>query len=200
MTKEDGDPAFDRAVRALDSQEPGITVGSCILANPEVAEAVSEAINFGRGERQLLHAWCVMPNHVHIVASLMGGVSLPQYTHSIKSYTAHKINAMLSTTGTVWERESFDHVIRTAEQFAWFCEYTEQNPVKSGQCATASDWLYGSAHPSRTVDPLTGWIDPRKTPFARIRSRGELPHLEKCAATYFLTFRLRDAVRPKPGS
>src|SRR4051812_36263475 len=46
-------------------------------------------------------------------------------------------------------------------------------------------------------------IDPRKTPFVPMRSRGELPHLYKPGGTYFVTFRLADAVmhtRPRPRS
>ncbi len=38
------------------------------------------------------------------------------------------------------------------------------------------------------------FIDPRKVPFVRIARRGELPHLYKPCCTYFVTFRLLDAV------
>lgn len=38
------------------------------------------------------------------------------------------------------------------------------------------------------------FVDPRTTPFAPLRSRGELPHLYKSGGTYFVTFRLIDAV------
>jgi REP element-mobilizing transposase RayT len=37
-------------------------------------------------------------------------------------------------------------------------------------------------------------INPRSSPFARLKSRGELPHLYKPGGIYFVTFRLFDAV------
>src|SRR5215210_675422 len=40
------------------------------------------------------------------------------------------------------------------------------------------------------------FVDPRKTPFVPVRSRGELPHLHKPGGVYFVTFRLADAVLP----
>lgn len=45
--------------------------------------------------------------------------------------------------------------------------------------------------------PEFSFIDPRDTPFVEPKSRGLLPHLYKECGTYFVTFRLRDAVVPK---
>ena len=46
-------------------------------------------------------------------------------------------------------------------------------------------------------DPLIPrFVDPGRQPRSRIRSRGDLPHLYKSGATYFITFRLADAVAP----
>lgn len=53
-----------------------------------------------------------------------------QLLHSIKSYTAHAINAMLGTQGTVWQRESYDHIVRDLEQR--FQDYIHANPSKAG--------------------------------------------------------------------
>ena len=69
--------------------------------------------------------------------------------------------------------------------------------MNAGLCNGPEEWLFSSAHPSRTVDVLDSWTDLRKSAFAQIRSRGELPHLYKDAVTYFVTFRLLDAVRLK---
>jgi hypothetical protein len=39
--------------------------GDCHLRNPQCAEIVQNALFYFAGERYDLHAWCVMPNHVH---------------------------------------------------------------------------------------------------------------------------------------
>jgi hypothetical protein len=48
-----------------------------------------------------------------------------------------------------------------------------------------------------TAAPQRDFVDPRTTPFQEPKSRGELPHLYKEGGTYFVTFRLRDAVEPR---
>src|ERR1051325_8192423 len=40
------------------------------------------------------------------------------------------------------------------------------------------------------------FVDPRTTPFVPLHDRGELPHLYKPGGTYFVTFRLADAITP----
>jgi REP element-mobilizing transposase RayT len=90
-------------------------------------------------------AWCVMPNHVHAVFTVLPTKCPSDVLHSWKSYSAHAINRRLRRRGTLWERESFDHVIRSIEHFAAFVNYVEQNPVAAGLCAAAADWPYSSA-------------------------------------------------------
>jgi hypothetical protein len=46
------------------------------------------------------------------------------------------------------------------------------------------------------VEKIVEFVDPRKTPFVRPKSRGELPHLYKPGACYFVSYRLADALRP----
>ena len=185
----------DKVISALIERESRICQGSGMLLKPEIARIVADSICYGRGERHLLHAWCVVSNHVHMVTTPCPPYTLLKLMQSIKGYSAHSINKLSGTTGTIWERESFDHMIRSVDQFDAFCRYVEQNPVTAGLCARPEEWRYSSAFKDGERDVLSDWTDQRKTPFVPIRSRGELPHLEKDGATYFVTFRLYDAVR-----
>lgn len=169
--------------------------GSGILGRPDVAQIVEDAIRFKRGERHLLHAWCILLNHVHFVTTPLPPFELSEIMHSIKSFSSLEINRLLSRSGPLWERESFDHMIRSVEHFEEICSYVEQNPVKAGLCAQPEEWQFSSASPGKEIDLLEHWIDQRKTPFAPLTSRGELPHLYKDGATYFVTFRLLDAIK-----
>jgi hypothetical protein len=47
-------------------------------------------------------------------------------------------------------------------------------------------------------DPAMEFVDPRQTPFAPLKSRGELPHLYKPSACYFVSYRLADALGIRP--
>lgn len=179
----------------LDQRNARLTRGSGVLARPEVAQIVEDAICFKRGERHLLHAWCILLNHVHLVTTLLPPQELSELMHSIKSFSSLEINKLLSRNGPLWERESFDHMIRSPDQFGAICSYVEQNPVTAGLCAKPEEWQFSSASAGKETDSLEVWIDQRKTPFVPLASRGELPHLFKDGATYFVTFRLLDAVK-----
>ena len=119
--------------------------GECLLARPELAEIVENALLHFDGTRYRLHAWCIMPNHVHVLATPLHGFSLSSIVHSWKSFTAKAINAALGRSGPVWFEEYFDRAIRNAEHFAAAQAYIEANPVKAGLCAAPEDWPFSSA-------------------------------------------------------
>jgi REP element-mobilizing transposase RayT len=174
--------------------EPDLSLGSCALWRPDAAMLVQNALLFFEGQRYNLSAWCVMPNHVHVVVTPKGQLSLASILHSWKSFTANEINKVLGQHGPLWERESLDHLIRSIGDWERCVEYTEQNAVAASLCDVPEHWPYCSRGAGFRAAPEIQFTDPRKTPFALIRSRGELPHLYKEGGTYFVTFRLRDAL------
>jgi len=67
-----------------------------------------------------LHAFVVMPDHVHLLLALLRNADgwpfpLVEILQCFKGATAHRINKLLHTSGPVWEEESFDHVLRSDE-------------------------------------------------------------------------------------
>jgi REP element-mobilizing transposase RayT len=125
--------------------DPPLTLGRCWLGRPDVAKLVQDAILCFEGVRYRLIAWCLMPNHVHAVLVPLGGHALDSILHSWKSFTAKQANKLLGRDGAFWERESFDHLIRSAAGLGRFGSYTEENPVVGGLCNRPEDWPYSSA-------------------------------------------------------
>ncbi len=72
-----------------------------------------------------------MPNHVHALLTPMDGFELEDILHSIKSYTANKINQVLNQRGHFWQRESYDHIVRDTEQLQAYQDYIAANPSKA---------------------------------------------------------------------
>jgi REP element-mobilizing transposase RayT len=99
--------------------------GSCLLRDH--AETVANALRFFDRLRYELHAWCVMPNHVHVLFYLERGRDLDRVLHSWKSFTAHVIGK-----GVIWQREYFDRVVRSPAQFNETRSYIQANPAKAG--------------------------------------------------------------------
>ena len=92
-----------------------------------------------------LLAWCVMPDHVHVLVTPLHDWSLERILHSWKSFTANEVNRMLHRKGTFWQPESFDHLVRSNEAFESFVAYIEANPVAAGLCSDPSAWQFSSA-------------------------------------------------------
>ena len=119
--------------------------GECHLGRTDVAAIVENALLHFADTRYQLHAWVVMPNHVHALFQPKEGWSLSTIMHSWKSFTAHQANRLLRRTGQFWEPDYFDRFIRDEEHFNRVVEYIENNPVKAGLCVKPTDWLFGSA-------------------------------------------------------
>jgi REP element-mobilizing transposase RayT len=121
--------------------------GACWLSKPEVAELVAGAVKFFVGQRYDLHAWVVMPNHVHVVVWPHPGHTLSEILHSWKSYTSKEANKLLHRDGpNFWQAESFDHWVRDDAERARLVSYVENNPVKARLCPRPEDWKGSSAH------------------------------------------------------
>jgi acetylornithine/succinyldiaminopimelate/putrescine aminotransferase/REP element-mobilizing transposase RayT len=105
--------------------------GNCWLRDDRIAEAVQDALFSFAGQRYDLFAWCIMPNHVHVIIQPQPGFPLPRILHSWKSFTANKANRILNRTGEFWQAESYDHLIRDQADFKNQIEYVETNPTKA---------------------------------------------------------------------
>ncbi|MEQ1821697.1 MAG: transposase [Fimbriimonadaceae bacterium] len=106
--------------------------GSCMLREPAVAETVISAWKHFNGEKYHIHAHCVMPNHVHVVVEPLGDNSLSSILHSWKSYTSNEINKLTGNSGTLWQSESYDRIIRSEAEYSKQVEYVLSNPTRAG--------------------------------------------------------------------
>jgi REP element-mobilizing transposase RayT len=123
--------------------------GSCALRNPVVAEEVANAVRYFDHKRYSLFAWCVMPNHVHIVSRIFPGQSLASVVHSWKSYRAKVANRILGSRGEFWQREYYDHLLRSEEEFERAIRYIGGNPEKAG--LRDWRWLWVCGRDARTT-------------------------------------------------
>ena len=128
--------------------------GSCVLREPELAELVQDAFIRFHGVRYTLHAWCVMPNHVHVLFQPVEGWSMSKIISTWKSFTGRRISEWKKRAGLepggpggpgVWQREYFDRYIRDAGHYANTVDYIQENPMKAGLVERAEEWRYSSA-------------------------------------------------------
>ncbi len=121
-------------------------VGQCFMRDDRVAQIVKDTLFYYDGKKYKIIAWCIMPNHVHILIEVFNGFSLSEIIHSWKSFSAHQINKLLNRTGQVWMMEYFDRYIRDYEHFDKVVNYIHNNPVKAGLVKNPAEYRWSSAY------------------------------------------------------
>jgi REP element-mobilizing transposase RayT len=139
-------------------------LGECRLREPTTARLAESALLHFHDARYELRAWCVMPNHVHVLVQIWR-FPLWKIVRSWKRFIATNADAperrpparldQSSDTNSPgrrpalqplrWQREYWDTFMRDESQERTAIRYIENNPVKSLLCRTADQWEFGSA-------------------------------------------------------
>lgn len=106
--------------------------GSATLTDPRIAGAMTAALRFWAGKRYRLLAWCIMPNHVHVVIRLFPGYELGAIVKGWKHHGSKAANHALGRSGKLWQREYYDHLIRDGDELKRAIQYVIENPAKAG--------------------------------------------------------------------
>jgi putative DNA methylase len=117
------------------------------LCEPQFAQIIIQTLKFYRNTAYELHAYCLMPNHLHLLIKPLQG-SAGKYhktsdiVRNIKSFSAKEMNKLLGREGAIWQHEYYDRFIRNPADYNRTVEYYLNNPVKAGLVAKAGDWQY----------------------------------------------------------
>jgi REP element-mobilizing transposase RayT len=117
--------------------------GACHLRNPAIADELAATLTYLDEKRYRLFAWCVMPNHVHVVVRLFPGQTLATVVHSWKSFSAKHANRALGLKGAFWQREYYDHLLRSEAELE-----RAMNPVKAKLRDWKWVWVWGRDAPT----------------------------------------------------
>ena len=139
--------------------------GLCVLRDDEVARMVQDSFLHFDGIRYRLHAWVVMPNHIHVLFQPMDGWSMSQIVASWKKFTARQVNEILKKEKAtresgdpganreigapgnkpLWHREYWDRYIRNEKHYRQTVDYIHGNPVAAGLVNRPEGWKWSSA-------------------------------------------------------
>lgn len=119
-------------------------LGMCPLRNPRITEMVQDNLWHRDGINYRLHAWVIMPNHIHVLLEVWQ-IPMGKILRCWKSYTAKASNHLLGQKGTFWAADYFDRYIRDEDHYARVVHYIENNPVKAGLVKTPEEWAWSSA-------------------------------------------------------
>jgi REP element-mobilizing transposase RayT len=99
---------------------------------------------------QFHESWCwvdvvvVMPDHVHVQFTPYDHSTAKEVMWRFKGRSSREINLLLGRVGRFWQRESFDHILRSDEDRFKKAEYIANNPVRAGLVSRREDypWLW----------------------------------------------------------
>ncbi|MGB7291862.1 MAG: transposase, partial [Thermodesulfobacteriota bacterium] len=89
-------------------------------------------------------AYCLMTNHVHLVAVPLKGESLHRVLRPLHMRYAQRINRERGWNGHLWQGRFFSTPLD--ESYTWTAvRYVERNPVRAGIVRSAQDYKWSSA-------------------------------------------------------
>jgi len=118
--------------------------GECWLRGRDVAELVEKVLLEADGREYRMQAWVVMPNHVHLVVGVWN-MPLAKLVGGWKGKSARLANELLRRSGSFWQVDYFDTLIRDEAHLKRVIRYAEQNPVKAHLVKEAREWPWSSA-------------------------------------------------------
>ena len=102
------------------------------LQSNRMAELFCETMFRYRADKKfLLHAFVVMPNHIHLLLTVPEGLTLERVVQLIKGGFSHKANQLTKSTGPLWQKSFVDRRVRDIIEFERYREYIHQNPVRA---------------------------------------------------------------------
>jgi type I restriction enzyme R subunit len=119
---------FNRQVQAC--LDRGL--GECWLKEPECIEAMREQLFKADRQHHHLGDFVIMPNHVHLLTTPISGHELEMILKAIKGKAAIDCNKAVEHSGTFWQPESYDHIVRDLTQLFAYRRYIAANPDKAG--------------------------------------------------------------------
>jgi len=132
-----------------------------LLQSQRMAELFCATLFGYRAENKfLVHAFVVMPNHVHLLISVPEGSTLERSVQLIKGGFSREAGKLLRLAHPYWQKSFVDRRVRDRTEFERFASYIHSNPVKAGLCNFAEAYPYSSANPKFGIDPLPQRLKP----------------------------------------
>ncbi len=110
---------------------------------------VAACLKFFNQTRYDLYAYVVMDDHCHVIVDVFSGYPLGKVTHTWLSFSANELQRKCGRSGSLWQREPYDRIIRSESDLEEKARYIIENPWRRNpdlgvyRWVGAKDWLYG---------------------------------------------------------
>jgi REP element-mobilizing transposase RayT len=116
------------------------------LVQPGVPEILLGSLDWLQQHNLVgLMAYCVMPDHLHVLFQLRAQAMLDNVMQRFGSFTGLQVYRHTGQGG-LWGPAFYDHALRAETPIAHVVDYIEYNPVRAGLVLTPLDWPWSSVH------------------------------------------------------
>lgn len=142
-----------------------------VFTRPLYKDIVIDSLRYCQQHKGLeLYAYCLMTNHLHLIARAAEGYELSDIVRDFKKFTARRVFAAIASNPQESRRQWLEWCLRKQGEFnpkntfvqLWQnhshgvqlqgeaiaqqkLHYVHQNPVRAGICYRAEDYVYSSA-------------------------------------------------------
>jgi len=122
------------------------------LSRPDYARVVTSAFHFYANSLYQLYAYCVMPNHIHLLIRPLPQPSgkyprMSDIVRRLKGYTGFKLNKLADSKTTIWHPDYFDRYVRDTKDLYNLVQYILNNPLKACLATEQNAWPYSYLNP-----------------------------------------------------
>jgi len=91
-----------------------------------------------------LHGYVIMPDHYHVLIGLLNDSLISKLMQEVHSLAAKECLRVTRAKKPIWQRRSYDHVIRNHRDWLTRLKYIHNNPVTEGLVENAIDYPWSS--------------------------------------------------------
>jgi putative transposase len=121
--------------------------GRSLFQTARMAELLIDVLRSQmRNKRLAIHEFVIMPNHVHVLLTVPGNLSIEKAVQLIKGGFSYRAGKELAYRGEIWQRGFSEVRIADPKSFEQHCDYIFNNPVKAGLANAPDEYAFSTAY------------------------------------------------------
>lgn len=114
-----------------------------LLQSERNADLLIDVLRSLTAERKIkLHDFVVMPDHVHLLMEVRGGMTIEKAMQLVKGRFSHRLSHECGYRGEVWQRGFTETQVMGKEAFEGHRRYIVENPIKAGLVREGEDYPF----------------------------------------------------------
>ena len=118
-------------------------MGRRLLQSERNAELLIDVLrSLVREQHFKLHDFVIMPDHVHLLIEVDGGMTIEKAMQLIKGRFSYRLSREFGFKGEVWQRGFAEVQVMNQQSFESHRAYIAENPVKAGIVAAGEEFPF----------------------------------------------------------